>query len=128
MRLLETVADRYADELAWPTPFTLEMKSCGFINARWVDETRTLTLCYELAADFAELYNSFNKAPEAKQERKAKVSARSSTRPARPAFRQAQDRKKAQDRKVAHVRNVNLNRTARGPAAATGSTFKHATE
>jgi hypothetical protein len=123
MRLLETVADRYADELAWPTPFTLEMKSCGFINARWVDETRTLTLCYELAADFAELYNSFNKAPEAKQERKAKVSARSSTRPARPAFRQ-----KTQDRKVANVRSVNISHSARGSATVTGSTFKHAPE
>jgi hypothetical protein len=117
------VADRYADELAWPTPFTLEMKSCGFINARWVDETRTLTLCYELAADFAELYNSFNKAPEAKQERKAKVSARSSTRPARPAFRQ-----KTQDRKVANVRSVNISHSARGSATVTGSTFKHAPE
>jgi Putative metallopeptidase len=61
MRLLETVAGFTADELAWPVPFTLEMQSCGFINARWNDETRKLTLCYELAADFAELGRDFGK-------------------------------------------------------------------
>jgi hypothetical protein len=87
VRLLETVAERSADEFAWPTPFTLEMKSCGFINARWLDETRTLTLCYELAADFADLYQAFNKGEEAKQERKARVSARSTTQSVRPSFR-----------------------------------------
>jgi putative metallopeptidase DUF4344 len=66
VRLLEVVANRYAEEVAWPTPFTLEMKSCGFVNARWLPETRTLTLCYELAADFADLYRAFNKASNKK--------------------------------------------------------------
>ncbi len=61
LQLLETVAGFTADDLAWPVPFTLEMQSCGFINARWNDETRKLTLCYELAEDFAELGRDFGK-------------------------------------------------------------------
>ena len=60
LRLLETVAERSADAFAWPAPLTLEMKSCGVINARWTDESRRLTVCYELAADFAELNRDFN--------------------------------------------------------------------
>ncbi len=76
VRMLETVAERIS-ELAWPAPFTLEMQSCGFINARWTDETRKLTLCYELAADFAELYHDFNKLPMEKRERE-RASVRSS--------------------------------------------------
>jgi hypothetical protein len=40
-------------------PFTLEMQSCGFINAAWVEADHKLTLCYEMAADFAELYRDF---------------------------------------------------------------------
>ena len=59
IRLLEPVAEVTADLTAWPAPFTLEMQSCGFINAAWDPSTRKLTLCYELAADFAELYRTY---------------------------------------------------------------------
>jgi hypothetical protein len=85
LRLLETVAGFTADDLAWPVPFTLEVQSCGYINARWDDETRKLTLCYELAADFAELGRDFGKIFAAKPE--SKDSARSLKRSARPSFR-----------------------------------------
>ena len=57
--LLEPVAQHAADGFVWPAPFTLEMQSCGFINAAWVASTRKLTLCYELAEDFAELYRAY---------------------------------------------------------------------
>src|SRR5882672_7701485 len=50
---------RQADEFAWPAPFTLEMQSCGFPNARWDLSTHKLTVCYELAAEFADLYRSY---------------------------------------------------------------------
>jgi hypothetical protein len=56
LRMLETVADRAADILAWPTPFALEMQTCGVINGMWEHGKNKLTLCYELAADFADLY------------------------------------------------------------------------
>jgi hypothetical protein len=59
IRLLETVAEHAADDFAWPMPFTLEMQSCGYPNARWDLPTHKLTLCYELAADFADLYRAY---------------------------------------------------------------------
>jgi hypothetical protein len=61
IRLLETVADRASDELAWPPPLTLEMRSCGFPNAIWDLRVRTVTLCYEIAIEFADLYGDFAK-------------------------------------------------------------------
>jgi len=62
VKMLEIVAEHQSDLLLWPEPFALEMQSCGFINARWDPETRKLTLCYELAADFAELYRDYGSA------------------------------------------------------------------
>ena len=59
IRLLEPVARLAADQLVWPAPFALEMQSCGFINAAWVASAHKLTLCYELAADFGELYRTY---------------------------------------------------------------------
>jgi len=56
VQLLEAVREHIAEQLGLPTPFTLEMQSCGFINALWNVSTHKLTLCYELAADFGELY------------------------------------------------------------------------
>jgi hypothetical protein len=60
IRLLETVAEHSADELAWPAPFTIQMESCGYPNARWDLPTHRLTVCYELAGEFAELYRSYS--------------------------------------------------------------------
>ena len=62
IRLLETVADRAASDFVWPMPFTLEMQSCDFPNARWDLSTYKLTLCYELGADFADLYRTYGDA------------------------------------------------------------------
>jgi hypothetical protein len=72
IKLLETVAAHAAEEWTWPAPFTLEMQSCGFINARWIQSARKLTLCYELALDFAELYRDFHGASYFKPKRKSK--------------------------------------------------------
>jgi hypothetical protein len=57
---LDVAAARLANELVWPLPFALEMQTCGSDNATWSESTRKLTLCYELAAGFAELYRSYN--------------------------------------------------------------------
>ncbi len=59
VQLLEVVAEHAADELAWPASFTLEMQSCGYPNARWDLSTHRLILCYELGADFADLYRVY---------------------------------------------------------------------
>jgi Putative metallopeptidase len=60
--LLETIAGHAMDQLAWPRPLTLEMQGCGFPNARWDIRTRQVILCYELGADFADLYSEFGDA------------------------------------------------------------------
>ena len=59
IRLLQTVTEHVADEFVWPMPFTLEMQSCDGPNARWDLATHKLTLCYELAAEFADLYRDY---------------------------------------------------------------------
>jgi hypothetical protein len=62
IRLLETVAEHATEQFAWPAPFTLEMQSCGYPNARWDLSTHKLTVCYELAAEFADLYRGYGDA------------------------------------------------------------------
>jgi Putative metallopeptidase len=121
LRLLETVAGFTADDLAWSVPFTLEMQSCGFINARWNDETRKLTLCYELAADFAELgrdYGKISVVKVAKQESKGPV--KSLKRSARPSSHGTRTSNGARGRKsVASTTRHN------SPAASTKSFKRH---
>jgi hypothetical protein len=63
MMLLEVVAERMADTYAWPAPFAIEMQSCGYPNAQWLPKARKLALCYELAADFADLYRGYGDRP-----------------------------------------------------------------
>lgn len=58
MGLLEAFAHA-ADRYAWPKPLLFEARSCGAANARW--KQRTLTLCYELADEFIELFLGYSK-------------------------------------------------------------------
>ena len=67
IQMLELVAQQAADQLAWPVPFTLEGQTCGFVNARWIASEHKLTLCYELAADFADLFRAYGSASPGKQ-------------------------------------------------------------
>jgi Putative metallopeptidase len=59
IQMLEAVAQRVAADYAWPAPINMEMQSCGRPEAVWVDKTRTLRICYELAFDFAQLYVAY---------------------------------------------------------------------
>jgi hypothetical protein len=59
VRLLQAVTERVANAYVWPVPFTLEMQSCGFPNARWDLSAHKLILCYELAVEFADLYRYY---------------------------------------------------------------------
>ena len=59
IQFLETVAKRSEIDYVWPTPFTLEMQTCGHPGSVWDDETRTVTICYEFVSDFAELYRTY---------------------------------------------------------------------
>jgi Putative metallopeptidase len=69
VRLLETVAENLSDTFVWPDRFTLEMQSCGSPNAQWDLSTRKLTVCYELAEDFAELYRAYGVSPKSAHHR-----------------------------------------------------------
>jgi hypothetical protein len=61
MGLLEAFAAHAADRFAWKQPFSMEARGCGEPNATWNAGTRTMTLCYELAAEFVELYQGYSK-------------------------------------------------------------------
>jgi hypothetical protein len=63
MGLLEAVAAQLSDTYVWPAPFTIEMESCGYPSAQWLPRTRTLGICYELAADFGEFYRTYGDRP-----------------------------------------------------------------
>jgi Putative metallopeptidase len=78
IQMLEAVAQRVAGDFVWPAPFNMEMQSCGAPEAVWLDKTRTLRICYELAFDFAQLYRAYVPAESApvstnqKRKRKSK--------------------------------------------------------
>jgi Putative metallopeptidase len=65
IRILEAVAEHAEADYVWPSPFTLEMQICDHPGADWDDETRKVTLCYESAFDFAELYRAYVQPPPA---------------------------------------------------------------
>ena len=58
MGLLEGIAAHAADRFAWPKPWSIEARSCGEPNAKW--SQRKLTLCYELASYFIELFVGYS--------------------------------------------------------------------
>ena len=60
MGLLDILAAHAADRYVWPKPFSMVARSCGDPNATWNAGTKTLTLCYELASEFIELYVDYS--------------------------------------------------------------------
>ena len=61
MGLLDILAAHAADRYVWPKPFSMVARECGDPNAFWNAGNRTLTLCYELAGEFIELYQGYSK-------------------------------------------------------------------
>jgi Putative metallopeptidase len=59
-RLLETIAGYAADRYAWTAPVALAAQTCGTSDAHWTHSTRTIVLCYEMAAEFAALYRDYS--------------------------------------------------------------------
>jgi Putative metallopeptidase len=56
LRLLESVADRAAEEFIWRKPFSLELQSCGKPGAQWDLMSHRLIVCYEMAEEFVQLH------------------------------------------------------------------------
>ena len=61
MGLLEAFATHAADRYVWPNPFSIVARSCDEPNATWNGGAKTLTLCYELANEFIELYQGYSR-------------------------------------------------------------------
>jgi len=59
IRILETLADHLTDRYVWRRPIDFVVLSCGTPNAHYDVSTHSLTVCYELAADFADLYRGY---------------------------------------------------------------------
>lgn len=59
VRMLETVADQAAEHSVWRRPFELRAQTCGEPGAAWDVSTQRLTICYELAAEFTQLYRRY---------------------------------------------------------------------
>jgi hypothetical protein len=54
----------------------MEMQTCGRPDADWLDKTRTLRICYDLAFDFAQLYRAYvpaASAPASSTQKQAKI-------------------------------------------------------
>jgi hypothetical protein len=60
VELLEVLAERISEKYVWRAPFTIEARTCGESGAEWNYRKRTLTVCYEIAEEFAVLYSSYS--------------------------------------------------------------------
>jgi len=61
MQILETMADMLAEEYVWRAPISLELQTCGEAGARWDLTTKQVIVCYEIVAEFSQLYRSYRK-------------------------------------------------------------------
>jgi hypothetical protein len=59
MAILEKFAEHASERFVWRRPFTIEARACDEPNAKWNIATQTITLCYELAEEFGELFVGF---------------------------------------------------------------------
>jgi hypothetical protein len=57
--MLELVAELAADRYVWRHPIAIEMQTCGTPNADWDLQGHRIVMCYEMAADFADLYRGY---------------------------------------------------------------------
>jgi Putative metallopeptidase len=64
--MMERVAARVADLYAWRKPFAIEAQTCGESGANWSVQDHKVTLCYELAEEFVQLYKLHGEEPLAK--------------------------------------------------------------
>jgi hypothetical protein len=59
IRFMETLSERASDRYVLPRPIAMVMKGCGEAGAMWTPSTLKLTLCYEMADEFVELYRGY---------------------------------------------------------------------
>jgi len=59
IKFLETLSEHTSDRHILPRPITIVMKNCGDSNASWDADTLKVTLCYEMADDFVDLFKGY---------------------------------------------------------------------
>jgi hypothetical protein len=57
--MLEIVAHVEATRYVWRRPIGFDVKSCGQPDLHWELSTQKILVCYEMAADFGELYRDY---------------------------------------------------------------------
>src|SRR5262249_10612419 len=63
VQLLELIATYESERYVWRRPITLEMSPCGKPWAHWDLSAHKITICYEVAADFSDLYRGYGLTP-----------------------------------------------------------------
>lgn len=58
--LLDDIAHYAQVNFSWPEPISFVASECGEANAFWDPEIRTVTLCYEILHDWAEIERELN--------------------------------------------------------------------
>src|SRR6266700_2671295 len=59
IRFMETLSEHASGRYVLPRTITMVMKGCGESGAMWTPSTLNLTLCYEMADEFVELYQGY---------------------------------------------------------------------
>jgi hypothetical protein len=59
LQILEELANHLSERYVWRRPIGLEMTTCNEPAARWDLSLQKIVVCYELAADFAQLYRDY---------------------------------------------------------------------
>jgi hypothetical protein len=59
LQFLERIATMATDAYVWRRPLAMKMETCGKVNAWWNERNGKITVCYELVAEFAQLYMQF---------------------------------------------------------------------
>ena len=63
LKILEGTASHMSHEFAWKRPIALEMQTCGDPGARWELRAGKIVVCYEIIAEFQDLYRKYGNAP-----------------------------------------------------------------
>ena len=75
IRFLETLSDHTSDRFVLPRPIAITARNCGDSNAWWDAGTLKVTLCYEMADDFVDLFKGYREktGPQKKMQMNALV-------------------------------------------------------
>lgn len=64
LQFLERIAGMASNAFVWRSPFTMEMETCGYVNAFWSVKNRKVQVCYELVDSYVRLYLDAMSDPE----------------------------------------------------------------